>query len=94
MLRRANPRTPRLHRRSGNLTEHDLAWTFEIHRLVVEGDNAVSEVTASDGEQTARLVAFSIVRNGHTAEQTEYWPTPYDPPSGREHLTRPTDRIP
>lgn len=69
-------------------------WTFDVHRLVVEDDVAVSEVTVGDGEQSARVVAFSVLEGDHIAHQIEYWPTAYDPPPGREHLTRPIDRIP
>ena len=69
-------------------------WTFDVHRLVADGDTVVSEVTVSDGEQSARLVAISLLRDGLIAEQIEYWPAPYDPLPGREHLTQPIARIP
>jgi limonene-1,2-epoxide hydrolase len=69
-------------------------WTFDVHRIVVEGDVAVSEVTASDGEQAARVVAFSILDGSRIAHQVEYWPTPYEPRPGREDLTQPIARIP
>jgi len=69
-------------------------WSFEVHRLVVEGDTAVSEVTVTDGEQSARVVAFSETDGDHIIHQIEYWPTAYDPLPGREDLTRPTERIP
>jgi predicted ester cyclase len=69
-------------------------WSFEVHRLVAERDTVVSEVTVSDGEQSARLVAFSEINGEHVSHQVEYWPTPYDPKHGREDLTRPIERIP
>jgi limonene-1,2-epoxide hydrolase len=69
-------------------------WTFEIHRLLIEDNTAVSEVTVTDGEQSARVVCFSEINGGHIVRQTEYWPTAYDPLPGREDLTRPTERIP
>lgn len=69
-------------------------WTFEIHRLLVDGSTAVSEVTVTDGEQSARAVCFSEIDGDHIVRQTEYWPTAYDPPAGREDLTRPGERIP
>ena len=34
-------------------------WSFDVHRLVADGDVVVSEVTVTDGEQSARVVAFS-----------------------------------
>jgi limonene-1,2-epoxide hydrolase len=69
-------------------------WTFDVHRIVAEEDVVVSEVTTTDGQQAARVVAFSILDNGHIAHQIEYWPVPYEPPAGREHLTQAIARIP
>lgn len=69
-------------------------WTFEVHRIVGEGEVVVSEVTVTDGEQAARVVSFSILDGPEIAHQIEYWPLPYDPPPGREDLTQPTARIP
>ena len=69
-------------------------WSFEIHRLVVEGDTAVSEVTVSDGEQSARVVAFSEIDEDLIVRQVEYWPTGYEPLPGRDDLTRPGPRLP
>ncbi len=69
-------------------------WSFDVHRLLADGDTVVSEVTVTDGEQSARVVAFSEVEEGHVVRQVEYWPTAYEPPPGREGLTRPGERIP
>lgn len=69
-------------------------WSFDIHRLVAEGDTVVSEVTVTDGEQSARVIAFSEVAGDLIAHQVEYWPVAYDPQPGREGLTRPGERIP
>ncbi len=33
-------------------------WSFDVHRIVAEEDIVVSEVTVTDGEQAARVVAF------------------------------------
>ena len=69
-------------------------WSFDVHRVVAEGGVAVSEVTVTDGEQAARVVAFSILAGRQIAHQIEYWPMPYDPQRGREDLTEPIARIP
>ncbi len=69
-------------------------WRFDVHRLVADRDTVVSEVTVTDGEQSARVVAFSEIEGEHIARQVEYWPTAYDPLPGREDLTRPSERIP
>jgi limonene-1,2-epoxide hydrolase len=69
-------------------------WSFDVHRIVAEGDVVVSEVTVTDGEQAARVVAFSVLDGDRIAHQIEYWPTAYDPLPGREDLTRPIARVP
>ena len=69
-------------------------WSFDVHRIVAEDDVVVSEVTVNDGEQSARVVAFSEVVAGQIVRQVEYWPAPYDPLPGREDLTEPADRVP
>lgn len=69
-------------------------WSFEVHRLVADGDVVVSEVTVTDGRQSARVVAFSELEGDQIARQIEYWPTSYEPLPGREDLTRPIDRLP
>lgn len=69
-------------------------WSFDVHRLLADGDVVVSEVTVTDGEQAARVVAISEIEDGLVARQVEYWPTPYDPAPGRDDLTQPTDRVP
>ena len=69
-------------------------WNFSVHRIVADGETAVSEVTVTDCEQSARVVVFSDIEGEQIAHQVEYWPTPYDPLPGREDLTRPTERIP
>jgi limonene-1,2-epoxide hydrolase len=69
-------------------------WSFDVHRQVGNAETVVSEVTVTDGEQSARLVAFSEVTGEQIVRQVEYWPLAYDPASGREDLTIPGDRIP
>ena len=46
-------------------------WTFDIHRLVTEGRTTVSEVTVTDGVQSARVIAFSDVAEGLIARHIE-----------------------
>jgi hypothetical protein len=43
-----------------------------VHRLVAEGNVVLSEVTVTDGQQTARVIAFSETEDGHIARQIEY----------------------
>jgi limonene-1,2-epoxide hydrolase len=69
-------------------------WNFDLHRLIADETTVVSEVTVSDGEQSARLVAFSEIAGDEIIGQIEYWPVGYDPLPGREDLTIPGERIP
>ena len=69
-------------------------WSFDVHRIVAENDVVVSEVTVTDGQQAARVVAFSILDGTQIAHQIEYWPMAYDPQPGREDLTQPMARVP
>jgi uncharacterized cupin superfamily protein len=69
-------------------------WSFDVHRIVGDAETVVSEVTVTDGEQSARLVSFSQIAGDQIVRQVEYWPTAYDPLPGREDLTAPIERIP
>ena len=69
-------------------------WSVDVHRLVADERTVVSEVTVTDGEQSAQVVAFSEFEGELIVRQVEYWPIAYDPLPGREDLTRPIDRIP
>ena len=69
-------------------------WNFDVHRLVAEGNVVVSEVTVSDGEQSALVVAFSDVDGDQIVRQVEYWPAAYDPMPGREDLMELIERVP
>ncbi len=58
-------------------------WQFTINRLVAEGDQAVSDVTVTDGQITGRAITFSTVHDGKIVRQVEYWPDPFEAPAWR-----------
>jgi ketosteroid isomerase-like protein len=58
-------------------------WRFTLHRLVAEGDTVVSDVGVTDGAITARVITFSIVRDGRITQQIEFWPDPFAAPAWR-----------
>lgn len=58
-------------------------WSFSVERLVVEGEQAVTEVTVTDGAVRARAITFTTVRDGCITSQIEYWPDPFDAPDWR-----------
>lgn len=61
-------------------------WRFEVHRVVGGEAEAVTDVTFTDGVQTARVISFFTVANGRITRMVEYFPDPYDPPANRAHL--------
>jgi len=61
-------------------------WTFTINRLVGSDDEAVTDVTVSDGVQTARAISFFKVRDGKIVRLVEFWPEPFAAPENRKHL--------
>ena len=55
-------------------------WYLEVLRLVGSQSEAVSDVTVTDGVQTARVISFFEV----SGEKIR--PEPYEPPATRAHL--------
>jgi ketosteroid isomerase-like protein len=64
-------------------------WQFRINRLVAAQDTVVTQVSVSDGTQSAEPVSFFTVVNGKIAQLTEYWPEPFTAAENRRHLTEP-----
>ncbi len=64
-------------------------WTFRINRLVAAQDTVVTQVSVSDGTQSAEPVSFFTVVDGKIAQLTEYWPEPFAAAEHRRHLTEP-----
>jgi ketosteroid isomerase-like protein len=58
-------------------------WRFTVHRIVAEGDRAVSDVGVTDGAVAARAVTFFEVRDGRVWRMTEFWPDPFPPAEWR-----------
>ena len=64
-------------------------WQFTVHRVVGHDSEAVSEVSITDGTQAARAISFFTIAHGKVTRLVEYWPEPYEAPSGRAHLVEP-----
>ena len=58
-------------------------WEFIIHRILAEGDEAVSDVDVTDGVIRGRVITFSKIRDGNIVHQTEFWPDPFEPADWR-----------
>jgi len=56
--------------------------------LLLEDDHDASMLFrwTLDGE-SALAIAYFVVEDGRITKITDFWPDPYEPPPGREHLT-------
>ncbi|ANH40221.1 SnoaL-like domain protein [Nocardioides dokdonensis FR1436] len=62
-------------------------WHLSVTRVVARGRQAVSEISvAVDGESWTGITFFDLDDQGLVAAVEEWWPDPYEPPSGRAHL--------
>jgi ribosomal-protein-alanine N-acetyltransferase len=64
-------------------------WHFQINRLLVNGDEVVTQVSVSDGKQSAEPVSFFTVQEGRIVSLVEYWPEPFAAAENRRHLVEP-----
>jgi hypothetical protein len=64
-------------------------WTFTINRLVCSEQEAVSDVSITDGVQVARAISFFTVTDGKIARAVEFWPEPYEAPFDRREFVEP-----
>ncbi|MEM9011934.1 MAG: nuclear transport factor 2 family protein [Pseudomonadota bacterium] len=58
-------------------------WTFKTQSIVVDGNDAVSDVVVTDGSMHARAVTFHAVQDGLIIRQKEFWPDSYLAPAWR-----------
>jgi ketosteroid isomerase-like protein len=58
-------------------------WNFTVERLVVDGDQAVSDVRVRGADVEARAISFFEMRDGLIWRVTEYWPEPFEAPEWR-----------
>jgi ketosteroid isomerase-like protein len=61
-------------------------WEFTVNRIVGDDNEAVSDVSITDGVQQARAISFFTVRDGKIVRMVEYWPDNFDAPDNRKHL--------
>lgn len=64
-------------------------WRFVVNRVVGGADEAVSDVSVTDGVAQARAISFFTVSGGKITTIVEYWPEPSVPPYERRHVTEP-----
>lgn len=64
-------------------------WNFVINRIVGNEHEAVSDVSITDGVQSARVISFTTLQDGKITKQVEFWPENYLAPANRKHLVEP-----
>lgn len=62
-------------------------WHLAVEEVHADGTGAATRIAFTvDGETVAGLTFFATGADGRIASFTEFWPEPYQPPPGREHL--------
>ncbi len=61
-------------------------WEFRVNQLVASGESVVTQVSLTDGTQSAEPVSFFTVRACKITRLVEYWPEPFAPAENRRHL--------
>lgn len=63
-------------------------WRITVERVVADGRRAATWIRfVVSGEDVPGLTFFELDGDGLIAHITDFWPEPYEPPAGREHLT-------
>ncbi|MFE9860754.1 nuclear transport factor 2 family protein [Streptomyces sp. NPDC005780] len=64
-------------------------WRVRVERVVADagGRQAAARTLFTDGGQESHAVHFfTFDAQGRICGITDFWPEPYEPPAGREHL--------
>jgi SnoaL-like protein len=62
-------------------------WHVRVERAVGDGRHAATWIRVTVGEQEQPALTFlDLDERGLVAAVTDFWPEPYEPPAGREHL--------
>lgn len=64
-------------------------WHFGVDRLLISGDQAVSEVQVHGAEADMRVISFFEIRDELIWHMTEYWADPFEAPTSRAQLVEP-----
>lgn len=67
--------------------EYPGAWHLSLKMAIADDHNGVAWFAWEVGDdQPADGMAFFTFGDGLITTVTDFWPEPYDPPAGREHL--------
>ncbi len=63
-------------------------WHLSVERILGDDRHAASWTRFEvDGTTQSGLCFFDLNEEARIAHITDFWPEPYDPPPGRDHLT-------
>ncbi|MGC4980332.1 nuclear transport factor 2 family protein [Streptomyces sp. DT193] len=62
-------------------------WHVQIERVMAEAGQAVTWTHVTVGlEEMHAITFFTADASGRISAVTDFWPEPYEPPAGRDHL--------
>lgn len=61
-------------------------WQFAVNRIVGDDSEAVSDVSITDGAQSARAISFFSIADEKIVKMVEFWPEPFPAREDRKHL--------
>lgn len=61
-------------------------WELTVTRLVADGATAAATMNFTVGDEQLVGVTFFELDGDRINRVTDFWPEPYEPPAGREHL--------
>lgn len=64
-------------------------WRVRVERVVADGSGrqaAVRTLFTDGGQESHAVHFFTFDAQGRISGITDFWPEPYEPPAGREHL--------
>ncbi len=67
--------------------EYPDGWHLRLIEVYGDAQGAALRIEADTPGETSTALVFLRLREGLVTEITDWWPTPYEPPQGREHLT-------
>lgn len=69
-------------------------WRFDVHRILVDGDAAMTEADVTDGVVRGRALSLFDLRDGRIVRLVEYWPEPFAPRADRARWVEPGPALP
>ncbi|MFD3499905.1 nuclear transport factor 2 family protein [Streptomyces sp. NPDC058678] len=62
-------------------------WHLRVERIVAEPEQVVTWLHFTVGPEKMHAISFFAADDsGRISAVTDFWPEPYEPPAGREHL--------